>query len=146
MEINQNNFLYSITKIRQSLFGFLESELLKNNIQDIAPSYGDILYIIDSHGPLTLQEIARLASKDKSTVSSVIKKLEENGYVTKVKVDDDARFVKIKLTAKAKKIKTILWKISDDMNKRLFNGLSEEEKNSLFTILGKINNNITRVR
>lgn len=142
MDINQNNFLYALTKIRQGLFAFLESELLKNNIQDIAPSYGDILYIIDSHGPLTLQELARLALKDKSTVSSVVKKLEENGYVTKVKGGDDGRFVKIKLTPKAKKIKTVLWKISNDMNKRLFEGLSEEEKKSLFSILGKINNNI----
>lgn len=142
MDINQGNFLYTITKIRQRLFGFLENELLKNNVQDIAPSYGDILYILGNHGPLSLQEIARYTSKDKSTVSSVIKKLEESGYVTKVKAEGDARFVKIKLTAKAKKIKSILMAISNDMNEMLFKGLSDEEKDNLFYALSKIYNNI----
>jgi len=142
MDINQKNFLYTITKIRQKLFAFLEGELLKNKIQDLAPSYGDILYIIDIHGPLTLQEIARFASKDKSTVSSVIRKLEESGYVTKVKEKDDARFVRIALTAKAKKIKTILMRISSNMNERIFNGLSQDEINNLFSILNKIYKNI----
>lgn len=142
MDINQKNFLYTITKIRQKLFAFLEGELLKNKIQDLAPSYGDILYIIDNHGPLTLQEIALHVSKDKSTVSSVIRKLEENGYVTKTKVKDDARFVKIALTAKAKRSKNVLLKISGNMNERIFKGLSDDEVNNLFSILNKIYNNL----
>lgn len=142
MNVNQDNFLYTLTKVRQRLFSFLEAELAKNNITDVPPSYGHVLFVLDRKGPLTLQELARLSEKDKSTVSSMIKRLEENGYVTKVKGRDDGRFVKIKLTARARKIRPLIWEISDAMNKKLFSGLSAEEKNRLFELLGKVCDNV----
>lgn len=141
MDINQNNFLYILSKIRQRLFAFLEAELANNNINDISPSYGDVLFVLDRNGPLTIQEVARYAIKDKSTVSSVIKRLEESGYVVKEKNEDDGRFVKIRLTPKSKKIKARIWEISDRMNARLFAGLTEEEMSTLFALLGKIYRN-----
>ncbi len=142
MEVNQDNFLYTLTKIRQRLFAFLEAELAKNNIKDISPSYGHILFVLDRKGPLTLLDLARYADKDKSTVSSVIKRLEGTGYVLKMKGKDDGRSVKIKLTARAKKIKPLVWEISGAMNEKLFNGLSAEEKNRLFDLIGKVCDNV----
>jgi MarR family transcriptional regulator, organic hydroperoxide resistance regulator len=134
--------LFSLTRIRQRLFAFLEAELAKNNIKDVPPSYGHILFVLDQKGPLTLLELARYAEKDKSTVSSVIKRLEESGYVIKVKGKDDGRSVKIKLTARAKKIKPLVWEISGAMNEKLFSGLSREEKKMLFELIGKVCNNV----
>ena len=69
MKIDESNFLYILTNIRQRLFKFLESELAKENIKEIAPSYGDILFVLDQKGTLTMQEVARHTIKDKSTVS-----------------------------------------------------------------------------
>lgn len=144
MEIDQGNFLYAISKVRQNLFSLLEKEMSAKNIHDISPSDGDILFALDQRGALSIQEIAALTVKDKSTVSSVIKRLEDKGYVTKGRGDGDGRFVKIALTPKAKKIRPLLWKISASMNEMIFNGLNDEEKMKLFELTGKIYSNLRK--
>ena len=142
MEVNEKNFLYSINKIRQKLFRFLKSELDEKRIDGVAPSYGDILFVLDQKGPLTVQELARHTLKDKSTVSSVISRLEAQGYIVKEKDGGDARFTKLTLTAKAMKLRPALFEISDKMNARLFDGLSKEEKVLLFKLIEKIQRNL----
>jgi len=142
MKINERNFLYGLTAIRQRLFAFLEDEMAKGGIADIPPSFGDVLFVLDRRGPQMLQEIARHTMKDKSTVSSVVKRLEAAGYVTKEKGEGDARFVKVALTAKAKRVKASMRGISKKMNNRLFRGLSAGEREKLFGLMGRIHDNL----
>lgn len=142
MQVNQGNFLYSISKIRQNLFSFLEREMHEKGIHDISPSDGDILYALDRNGDLSIREIAGVTVKDKSTVSSVVKKLEQKGYVAKKKAGEDGRIVKISITQKGRKARPALWKISSTMNEKIFSGLTEDEKSVLFEIMGKIYNNV----
>jgi len=142
MEIKESNFLYVMTNIRQRLFKFLENELAREQIKGIAPSYGDILFVLDRKGSITLQELAKHTIKDKSTVSSVIKKLEAGGYVTKERDAGDARCTHLTLTPEAKRLRPVLFAISRRMNARLFQGFTEEEKTTLFTLIGKVYRNM----
>lgn len=143
MEVNQSNFLFVLSKIRQKQFTWLEAEMSRSGISDISPSYGDVLFVLDVKGPLTLLEIAEGTKKDKSTVSSVVKRLEEAGYVTKEKGEGDGRFVKIKLTPKAKKVRAKLMNISQAMNEKLFDGFTEKEKKTLYSLMDKLYGNVT---
>jgi DNA-binding MarR family transcriptional regulator len=97
-----------------------------------------VLFALDRRGPLSLQEIARLTMKDKSTVSTVIKRLQAGGYVTKKRSKGDARAVSIGLTKKANWLRPLVWEISDAMNAGLFRGLSVRERNALFRLIGKV--------
>ncbi len=142
MEINESNFLYTITNIRQRLFKFLQHELAKEDITGIAPSFGDILFVLDRKGTLTMREVASHTIKDKSTISSVINKLAARGYITKERDTSDARCTNLRLTPKAKKLRPVLFGISKKMNTRLFEGFSEEEKATLFRLIGKIYENL----
>jgi DNA-binding MarR family transcriptional regulator len=142
MPVDETNFLYTLTSIRQRLFAFLKKQLAVEGISDVAPSFGDILFVLDQKGTVTLQEVARHTIKDKSTISSVINKLEAGGYLTKEKDATDARCTRLSLTAKAKKMKPPLLRISAKMNMQIFQGLSEDEKQTLFKLMGKISENI----
>jgi len=142
MDINETNFLYTITNIRQRLFKYLEDKLAGEKIRDIAPSYGDILFVLERKGKITLQELAKHTIKDKSTISSVVNKLEAGGFITKEKDLDDARYTSITLTPRARKLKPVLMGISEDMNRKLFAGLSAAQKTMLFELLGKIYKNV----
>ncbi|MGO9145377.1 MAG: MarR family winged helix-turn-helix transcriptional regulator [Desulfomonilia bacterium] len=142
MEISDTNFLYIITNIRQRLFRFLRKELSKKKIDGIAPSYGDILFVLDRKGTVTLQEVAKHTIKDKSTISSVINKLESGGYIMKEKDVSDGRYTYLTLTAKAKKLRPVLFEISKKMNAKLFEGFSEEEKETLFRLIEKVHKNL----
>jgi MarR family transcriptional regulator, organic hydroperoxide resistance regulator len=142
MEINESNFLYIITNIRQRLFKFLDSELAKKDIKGIAPSYGDILFVLDQKGTITMQEVARHTIKDKSTISSVINKLVSGGFILKERDGIDGRYTNLTLTAKAKKLRPVLFGISKGMNAKLFKGFSAEEKRTLFMLMEKVYKNI----
>lgn len=142
MKIDETNFLYTITSIRQRLFTYLKQELKGAGIEDLAPSWGDILFILDQKGVIKQREIARHTIKDKSTISSVIAKLEAGGYLTKTRAGNDARSASLELTDKARTLRPILMRISKDMNARLFGGFSAEEKRTLFALLSKVYNNV----
>lgn len=142
MTPNTNTFLYTITGIRQKLFRFLRCELRKKGIENLAPSYGDILFVLERKGPMTLQELAGHTIKDKSTISSLINRLEREGYIIKEKTMKDARFTNLSLTEAAMDLKPVLYGISSHMNERLFRGFSEEEKKTLFDLLDRISNNL----
>jgi MarR family transcriptional regulator, organic hydroperoxide resistance regulator len=142
MDINESNFLYIITNIRQRLFKFLDSELAKKDIKGIAPSYGDILFVLDQKGPITMQEVAKHTIKDKSTISSVINKLEAGGFILKERDALDGRYTNLTLTEKAKRLRPVLFEISKKMNARLFEGFSAEERRTLFMLMEKVFKNI----
>ena len=142
MAIGEANFLYTITSIRQRLFKLLRRELAEHGIEGIAPSYGDILFVLDQKGAITPQEVARHTIKDKSTVSSVINKLEAGGYISKAKDGRDGRSINLTLTPRAVRLRPVLLAISKKMNARLFEGFSTEEKQTLFRLLEKIYRNL----
>ena len=143
--IHEKNFLYYLSQIRQKLFFYLEKQMAHHGIHDIAPSYGDILYVLDKKGVLTLQQLASLTMKDKSTVSSVVTRLERLGYIQKKINNDDKRLTLISITHKGKKYKPLLLELSRAMNKKCFYGISKDEKAMLFKILQKIYENADRL-
>ena len=145
IRVHRGNFLYTLNSIRQSLFAYLESELARQGIHDIAPSHGDILYILDKKGSLHLHDITELSLKDKSTITAVISRLEKNGYVTRIRDSADKRLVNIQVTDKAKTIKPALARISEKMNSQLFEGLSAEEKTTLFHLIARVSHNAEKL-
>jgi MarR family transcriptional regulator, organic hydroperoxide resistance regulator len=146
IKVHRGNFLYTMNSIRQSLFAYLETEMAKQNISDIAPSHGDILYILDKKGQLHLHDLSELSLKDKSTITSVINHLEKSGYVTKVRDSSDKRQVNIEVTEKARKIRPALARISERMNAKLFEGISPEEKAVLFNLMTRISRNADELK
>jgi len=145
IRVRRGNFLYTLNSIRQRLFAYLESELARQGIHGITPSHGDILHILYKKGPLHLRDLTELSLKDKSTLTTVISRLEENGYVTRVRDENDKRLVNIRFTDKAETIKPALEQISEKMNSQLFERLSEEEKNTLFNLMSKISHNAEKL-
>lgn len=78
----------------------------------------------------------------RSTASNMLKLMEKDGYIKRVSVENDARLKKIVLTDKAIKIHT---KICSDIaarEKRLRQGLSNEELESFFRITEKLKKNM----
>jgi len=145
IRVHRGNFLYTLNSIRQRLFAYLESELARQGIRGIAPSHGDILHILEKKGTLHLHDLTELSLKDKSTITAVISRLEKNGYVTRVRDGNDKRLVNIQATQKAATIKPALEQISEKMNSQLFEGLSEDEKITLFKLMTRISHNVNKL-
>lgn len=142
MRVHEKNVLYTITAIRQGLLRFLGDQLSGAGLDDLAPSWGDILYVLDRKGPLSMQDLARHTIKDKSTVSLVVSRLEELGYIVKEKDPADARKTILRLAPGAMRLRDVLYGISERMNERLFKGFTPKEKKDLFMLLEKLLGNI----
>lgn len=99
-----------------------------------------MLYRRDGVNQETLAETLHI---DKATSARAVKKLEQQGFVTKKRDDNDRRNYNIFLTEKAKKIKPKIKYILNNWTKILLKDISKEEQNQLFNLLEKIAQNAT---
>lgn len=141
MLMNTRDVISLISKIRQKVNGFIISEISKNGIDGIVVSHGDIIYTLFEKKKLTMAEIAHKISKDKSTVTALVDKLVRLGYVTKERDTEDTRVVYVTLTPEGRELEPIFEAISCKVLELFYLNITEEEKEDLFRILSKVENN-----
>lgn len=97
------------------------------------------LYINDGKNQ---EEIAETLKIDKGTTARALKKLEEQGFVTRIKDENDKRSNKIYLNDKAKDVRDGVLDVLNDWNKEITKSLTEEEEEMLKSLLEKVCKNI----
>lgn len=130
-----------ISKIREKVNRFIVAEMVKQGLEGIGTSHGDIIYALLQKPRLTMAEISAKINKDKSTVTALVDKLVRLGMVTKEREKEDTRFVYVALTGKGRELETVFEAISADMLEQFYLNVTEQEKEALLGILIKINNN-----
>lgn len=134
--------VYFISKTKKKMQKFIEKQLDLNGIDDLVPSYGNILTALYEHeGKLKMTEISQLVNKDKSTVTVLVNRLIERKYIRKEYCKEDRRVVYIVLTDKGIAFEPVYHKISKSINTAAYRGFTEEEKETLLRLLKKLNNN-----
>ena len=118
---------------------FINRELLKYDL-----GVGQFMFLLDLYmkDGKNQEEISYNLKIDKGTTARAIKKLEEEGFVIRVKDENDKRSNKIHLTQKAKDIKENVFSILDDWNQKISIVLTKEEEAVMKNILKKICENI----
>lgn len=99
---------------------FIIRELESRAIFGIVPSHGDILYLLFHTDKLQMQEIARKIHRTKPTVTILIQKLVELGYVSREKSHEDNRITYISLTDKGSKLGPIFDEISEKLKEKVY--------------------------
>lgn len=127
-----------IGRIARQANKFIESELKKNKIGGIAPSHGDILFQLYKNDTLTMQQLAKLIDRDKSTVTVLVDKLVKYGYVDKKEDIHDARVYNLSITRKGKELQPVFEKISKRLQEKVYSEFSAEEKKRIVQLLQKI--------
>ena len=134
--------VYFVSRTKSKMLRFIEDRLHESGLVDLIPSHGNILTALyENHGQLTMKEIAETIGKDKSTITPLVNKLLELGYITKEKHASDKRVTYIRLTDKGKQIETRFSAISRDVSATAYKNFSQEEKLVFLTLLKKLNNN-----
>lgn len=140
----KNNYVvYSFNKVKKLMHQYLDKQLKNFDISDIVPAYGDILtalYI--NNGILKMNQISDLVGKDKSTITVLVNRLFERGYVVKEKSKLDKRVTFIKLSDKAYEYENEFLTIASNIKSVVFNGFSQEEQEQFMTYLSRIHDNL----
>ena len=89
-----------------------------------------------------MREIAKRIGRDKSTVTALVKKLIDFGYVQKEQDLKDSRVTLVKLTKSGRALKHDFDEISEILLQRVYKDFTEQEKEVMIDGLERINNNL----
>lgn len=134
--------IHFISKTKANMVKFIENKLSQNGLDELIPTHGNILTALyENNGILTMKEIATKIGKDKSTVTVLVNKLINLGYIERQKCVNDKRITYIKLTEKSLLIKDTFNSISTQVKDTAYHNVTENEKQEFLRILKKINDN-----
>lgn len=120
---------------------YLQDELTKAGFQALSPSHGFILFQLSQNKTMTMTQLSAKINRDKSTTTSLIHKLESNGYIVRSISLEDKRIRFIQLSEKGLSYTEITQKISNKLINRIYTGFSEQEKQTLFNLLQRVEQN-----
>jgi len=144
INMNDKYIIYFISRTRKKMLRFLEHKLTEHGMNDIITSHGNILTALyNNGGKLAMNKIAKIIGKDKSTVTPLINKLLQLGYIEKVQDETDKRITYIVLSEQGRMLKPKFDAISAQINETAYKGFTEEEKGTFLRLLKKLNTNFT---
>ncbi len=137
-EVGHNHGIISLSgRLLDYANTFIHEELVREGINDILPCHGDILYAVFRKRGQKVTEIAAMTHRSKSTVSAMVEKLRDLGYLKKERDKDDPRAQVISPTPKGEAIMPVFFKISERLMHKLSSNLSEDEKITLESLLSR---------
>jgi DNA-binding MarR family transcriptional regulator len=140
-DVRQGGFL--LTKIHHLSGRIFSAVLKKYEIDNINPGQGRILFALWQDGDgIPIQEVAKRTALEKSTLTSMLDRLEEAGFIRRVPSSEDRRVVLIELTEKHKALQNLYAKVSKKMTKIFYKGLSSWEIDDLEGYLRRILDNL----
>ena len=135
---------FLIAKIHQSS-GRIFSKILKDSgIDDINPAQGRILFVLWSKDEIPITELARRTMLSKSTLTSMLDRLEKAGYLTRIRSKKDRRTILIKRTEKDKRLESKYMQVSEEMTKLFYNGFTRAEIDKFENTLERVLSNLVR--
>ena len=136
--MTENMIAFLSGRLVDSANQFIAEELVRNGLEGIVPSHGDILCVLYEEDGLAISEIARRTRRTKSTICVLAGKLEKNGYVERRPDPDDRRALGLWLTDKGKAAKPVFESISAALCAKIAESLSPEETLVLNSLLARV--------
>lgn len=140
---NKGGFL--INKIN-FLSGRVFNNIMKNQKKlDINHSQGRILFVISIYKELSINELCKELSLRKSTLTSMLDRLELQGYIHKKICEEDRRITLISNTEKANEAVKVFEDVVSKMNEIFYENFDDEEIKVFESYLQKIYLNLEKL-
>jgi DNA-binding MarR family transcriptional regulator len=140
-ELRQGGFL--ISKIHQ-LSGRVFARMLKQyRVDEINPAQGRIMFVLWQNDRIPISELARQTSLGRSTLTSMLDRLEQSGYVQRIPSPEDRRVTLIERTEKDRAFQQRYIQVSQEMTELFYDGFSEDEIDLFESFLERILDNLT---
>jgi MarR family transcriptional regulator, organic hydroperoxide resistance regulator len=140
--MKQGNVIALLSRTAEKAHRLIVRELEAHGMDGIVPSHGEILVHLLTGEKYTMKDLAEKIHRTKPTVTVLIDKLVDLGYVTKEKSREDSRVTFVRLTERGLGLKPSFIEISARVNAIVYKDLSDEEAEYIEATLGKINRNL----
>ncbi len=120
---------------------YLVQLLHRAGLAHLVPSHGDILVCLFAGEPITMQELAERIHRDPSTVTALVRKLADAGYVSTQKSAHDRRRIEVSLTDEGRALRCSFECISKELLKVQMKGITKDELTATGALLLRIRDN-----
>ncbi|MBI9013152.1 MAG: MarR family transcriptional regulator [Clostridiales bacterium] len=116
---------------------------INHQMDDLKIGRGQHQYLLTlyHHNGVSQEELSKMLGIDKGTTARAVKKLVDNGYISREVDENDKRAFKLYVTEKAEGYRTKFFEIADEWEATLLEGISEEHRQIIKTAMmdmGKI--------
>ena len=133
---------FLISQIRQIQGRIFERLLSESGITDFNGAQGRILFILWQQDDLSIVEIANKTGLAKTTLTSMLDRMERQGHIKRCFDENDRRKIRICLTEKARGLEKNYQNVSEEMNQIFYRGFTDEEIRILDQGLEKVLQNL----
>jgi DNA-binding MarR family transcriptional regulator len=132
---------FLIAKIHQ-IAGRIFARKLKDYNIEINPAQGRIMFVLWRNEGISINELAKKTSLGKSTLTSMLDRLEAAGFIKRVPSLRDRRKIIIERTEKDRSFQDLYVQVSQVMTKLFYMDFSEDEIDKFENYLRRIFNNL----
>ena len=133
---------FLMAKIRQ-VSGRVFERILKEYNIEINSAQGRIMFALWQADGISINELAKKTQLKKSTLTSMLDRLENMGYVRRQRCKEDRRKILIKRTNKDKTLESKYVELSQEITKLFYKGFSKSQIDRFEKDLIQILNNLT---
>jgi len=134
-----------ISRSKSLLDKYIQEALEKKGFSGLVSSHGELIIVVAEYkNGIIMKDLAKLIGKDPSTVSSLVKKLEKNDYVSLSKSEIDQRSRLVKLKSKGWLFLEVITDISNQLFDLIYNEIEDDNRIVFRTTLNKIINNLVK--
>lgn len=142
MRETKGGFLISqIKQIQGRVFDVL---LQSAGIEEFNGAQGRILYVLWQEDNLPIIELSKRTGLAKTTLTSMLDRMEHKGFLNRVPDNRDRRLLRIVLTPKARDLSDKYNEVSEEMSRFFYSGFSDKDIEEFENALEKILENLTR--
>jgi len=129
-------------KIHQVAGRVFAKKLKDYGISDINPAQGRILFVLWENDGIPIRVLSEKTMLEKSTLTSMLDRLEEMEFITRIPSKEDRREILIWRREKDKNFQKRYCEVSEEMTGLFYQGLSGQEINRLEAGLRKVLDNL----
>lgn len=135
---------FLISKIKQIQGRVFEKMLSEYGISEFNGAQGRILFVLWEKDNIPIKELSEKTGLAKTTLTSMLDRLENSEHIVRNYDPRDRRTVRIKLTDRARSLKGKYETVSEEMNQVFYEGFTEDEILYFENSLGKILENLIK--
>lgn len=135
------------------LRGNMFMDVLEARCADVMEKYGlrrvdteVISYLYNNQDRNTAVDIGRFLNRNKGYISQVVDRLCKEEYIVAVPDLTDRRYVHYVVCPKSKEVAEDVQKVWDEFARELFDGISEEERETFRNVAAKLRDNMMRMK
>jgi MarR family transcriptional regulator, organic hydroperoxide resistance regulator len=129
---------FLVAKIHQLGSRIFARLLKQHGIDELNPAQGRIMFVLWQEDGIPFTELARRTQLDKSTLTSMVDRLERAGLVQRVPSKGDRRQIILHRTQKDRRLESLYVTVSREMNEVFYKGLSAHDATRLDSDLARI--------